>query len=135
MPDFVVPAFAKQIAEIEKELKEPVIKVGNLEAKRDFTDVRDIVRAYVLLMEKGEVGDVYNIGSGQSYKILDILNMLLSMCTKEIKIAIDANLLRPSDIPETLCDNTKITSFTGWKPEISIEKSLKDTLDYWRSRV
>lgn len=132
---FVVPAFAKQIAEIEKGNKEPILKVGNLEAKRDFTDVRDIVRAYVMLMEKGKSGEVYNIGSGKSHKIQEILDMLLGMSKTKVQIVEDPNLLRPSDIPETRCDNTKITKTTGWTPEIPIEQSLEDVLNYWRETV
>lgn len=132
---FVVPAFAKQIAEIEKGSKDPVLKVGNLQAKRDFTDVRDIVRAYVLLMEKGESGEVYNIGSGTSYKIQEILDMLLSLSTAQVQIVEDPELLRPTDIPETRCDHTKITQTTGWTPEVPIKQSLEAVLNYWRETV
>ncbi len=132
---FVVAAFAKQIAEIEKGKKEAVLKVGNLEAKRDFTDVRDIVRAYELVLTKGKAGEVYNIGSGKSYKIADILEGLLQLSKVTITIEKDQKLLRPSDIPEIVCDNTKIQQETGWKPEITLDESLKDVLDYWRNIV
>ena len=134
-PHFAVPSFAKQIAQIEKGKKEPVIKVGNLEARRDFTDVRDVVRAYTLLMEKGEIGDVYNIGFGKSYKIEDVLNHLLSLSNQKIIVEKDPTLMRPADIPELLCDYSKLHKTTGWKPEISLETSLKDTLDYWRNII
>ncbi len=134
-PIFVIPAFAKQIAEIEKGIKEPVLKVGNLESRRDFTDVRDTVRAYELLMQKGESGEAYNIGSGKSYKISEILEMFLSLSDKEIVIEKDPALMRPGDIPELRCDYDKLHKATGWKPEIDIEKSLKDTLDYWRNII
>lgn len=134
-PIFVVPSFARQIAEIEKGHKEPVLKVGNLEAKRDFTDVRDMVRAYELIMQKGEPGEVYNIGSGKSHKIEEILDIFLSLSKTQIIVERDPSLMRPGDIPELLCDYSKLHEKTGWKPEISLETTLKDTLDYWRNIV
>lgn len=134
-PDFVVSSFAKKIAEIEKGKMEPVLNVGNLEAKRDFTDVRDVVGAYILLMEKGEVGDVYNIGSGVSYKISDILDKLLSMSSIKVDVRSDKSLFRPIDDPELLCDSSKIEAAVGWEAKIPLEKSLKDTLDYWRNII
>jgi len=134
-PQFVVSSFAKQIAEIEKGKRKPILKVGNLEAKRDFTNVKDMVRAYATVVEKGKIGDVYNIGSGTSYKISDILNKLVSMSSYKIKIEKEEGLLRPSDNPELVCDATKFVKLTGWKPEISIEETLKDTLDYWRNII
>jgi GDP-4-dehydro-6-deoxy-D-mannose reductase len=134
-PRLVVPAFAKQIAEIEKGKKEPILLVGNLNAERDFTDVRDIVRAYALLMEKGIAGEVYNIGSGVSLKIEDILHKLLSLSAVEVTVKTDESKLRPSDIPQISVNCDKLTSFTGWQPEIPIEQTLKDTLDYWREIV
>lgn len=134
-PSFVIPAFAKQIAEIEKGQKEPVIRVGNLAAKRDFTDVRDIIRGYVMLMEKGIASEVYNIGSGKSYSISEMLNKLLSMSQKEIKVEEDQSRMRPIDVADIYCDYSKLNSLTDWKPEIGIEKTLQDTLDYWRSVV
>lgn len=134
-PHFAVPSFAKQIAEIEKGKKEPVLRVGNLEARRDFTDVRDVVRAYGLLMEKGEIGEVYNIGFGKSHKIEDVLNHLLSLSDQKIIVEKDPSLVRPADIPELLCDYSKLNKATGWRPEITLATSLKDTLDYWRNIV
>lgn len=133
-PGFVVPAFAKQIAEIEK-YGGSTIKVGNLEAKRDFSDVRDMVKAYIALVEKGESGEVYNAGSGVSHKISEILDMLLSNSSKEIQIEEDPERMRPSDTPDIVSDNSKIELKTGWKPEIPIKKTLKDTLDYFRANV
>jgi len=133
-PNFVVSSFSKRIVDIERG-KESVMRVGNLMAKRDFTDVRDIVRGYLLLLEMGDPGDVYNIGSGRSYKISEILDKLLSMANKDIKTEIDKQLLRPIDVPELVCDNKKIFQKTSWKPEIPIEKTLADTLDYWRNMV
>lgn len=134
-PQFVVSSFAKQIAEIEKGKRKPTLYVGNLEAKRDFTNVKDMVRAYIAAIEKGKIGDAYNIGSGVSYKISDILNKLVSMSSPKIKIEKEEELFRPSDNPELVCDATKFIKLTGWKPEISIEKTLKDTLDYWRNII
>ncbi|MBI1982349.1 MAG: GDP-mannose 4,6-dehydratase [Candidatus Levybacteria bacterium] len=133
--DFVVSSFAKKIAEIEKGKKEPVLAVGNLEAKRDLTDVRDIVKAYSLIAKKGKIGDAYNLGSGVSYKIADILEWLLSFSKKKIKVVSDPSLFRPVDTPELLCDNRKIRKAIDWKPTISIAETLKDTLDYWRNIV
>lgn len=132
-PDFVVSAFAKKIVEIEKGKREPVLPVGNLEAKRDFTDVRDMVMAYALLMEKGKEGQAYNIGSGKSYKISDILNMMLSLSNIKVDIKSDKSLFRPIDNPDLVCDYNKLKNLTGWEPKIKIENTLKDTLDYWRN--
>ena len=134
-PHFVVSSFAKQIAEIEKGKREPVLHVGNLDAKRDFTNVKDIVSAYILAIEKGKDGEVYNIGSGISYKISDILSKLIHMSSATIKIEKDEALLRPSDNLELVCDSSKFTKLTGWKPQISITTTLKDTLDYWRKII
>lgn len=134
-PAFVVAKFAKKIAEIEKGLTSAVLQVGSLDSKRDFTDVRDMVRAYVALMENGVSGEAYNIGSGISRKISDILDMLLSQSSVRINIEIDSSLLRPADNPDLLCNGSKMQAITGWKPEISLESTLKDTLDYWRGIV
>lgn len=133
-PAFVVASFAKQIVEIENS-KATKIQVGNLDAKRDFTDVRDMVKAYLLLSEKGQSGEVYNVGSGKSYRIGDILDMLSSLSTAKIEIEVDPARLRPSDTPDIRSSNHKIESETGWRPEISIEQTLKDTLDYFRQNV
>ena len=132
---FSTSSFAKKIAEIEKGKREPVLTVGNLEVKRDFTDVKDMVWAYILLMEKGVAGDVYNIGSGKAYKMSEILDMMLSFSSAKIKIETDPNLLRPSDNPELICDNTKIKNLTGWMPKIPLEETLKDILEYWRKII
>jgi GDP-D-mannose dehydratase len=132
-PNFVISAFAKKIAEIEKGKREPVLPVGNLEAKRDFTDVRDIVKAYDLLLEKGELGEVYNIGSGASHKIAEILDRLLSLTKIKIEVKVDQSLFRPIDDPDLVCDATKLKKLTGWTPKIPLAKTLEDTLDYWRN--
>lgn len=130
---YVVASFASQIAQIEKGEKEPILRVGNLEAMRDFTDVTDVVSAYQAVMEKGESGEVYNIGSGASYKIEEILTKLISLSTSSIKVEVDSALFKPVDIPELVCDRTKITEKTGWVPHVSIDDSLKNILDYWRN--
>lgn len=132
---FVVSSFARQISEIERGKREPILHVGNLESKRDFTDVRDMVRAYVLAVEKGKDGEVYNIGSGASHKISDILNKLVSMSSSQIKIEKDEALSRPSDNPDLVCNANKFMQLTSWKPEISLETTLKETLDYWRNII
>ncbi len=132
---FICSNFAKQIVEIEKKRRDPIIYVGNLEAKRDFTDVRDIVRAYWLCLEKGIEGEVYNIGTGKTYSIKEVLDMLLSLAKVEVKIEVDPLRLRPSDVPVLLSDSSKFRELTGWAPKISFGQSLKDLLEYWRERV
>ncbi len=134
-PNFVVSAFAKKIAEIEKGKTDNTLFAGNLDSKRDFTDVRDMVTAYSLAIEKGEAGEVYNIGSGKSYAISQILDRMLSLSKTKIKVRVDESLFRPSDNPDLLCDRSKFTNLTGWEPEIPIDKTLKDTLDYWRNII
>jgi GDP-4-dehydro-6-deoxy-D-mannose reductase len=132
---FICSNFAKQIAEIEKGLKEPVLYVGNLEAKRDFTDVRDTVRAYWLSLEKGEPGEVYNIGTGKALTMQEILDMLLSLSEVKVEVKVDKQRLRPSDVPLLLSNSAKFKSLTGWEPRIPFRQTLSDLLDYWRERV
>lgn len=132
---FVITDFAKQIAEIEKGKIKDEILVGNLEAKRDFTDVRDMVKAYALAMEKGKAGEVYNLGSGKSRKIEDILQKLLSLSLKKISVTVDKSRFRPIEVPELVCDYSKFHELTGWSPTIPFEKTLEDILDYWRKIV
>lgn len=132
---FVIADFAKKIAEIEKGKRENILRVGDLSTRRDFTDVRDIVRAYVLITKKGRLGDVYNVGSGISYKIAEVLDMLLSLSMVKIKVKVDSQLLRPEDAIDRRCDNRKLTTLTGWRTTIPIEQTLKDTLEYWRNIV
>ena len=130
--NFVVSDFASRIAEIEAG-KENILRVGNLEAYRDFTDVRDIVRGYNMLMENGHIGEIYNIGSGKARKVQEILDTLIDLSTENIKVELDKERLRPSDVPIIQCDNFKIKSHVGWQPELDIKNTLKDTLDYWRN--
>ena len=132
---FICSNFAKQIVEIEKQKREPVIFVGNLDAKRDFTDVRDTVRAYWLSLEKGEEGEVYNIGSGKARSMREILDMLIETSSANVKIEIDPQRLRPSDVPILESDCTKFHELTGWEPRIPFKQSLEDLLDYWREKI
>ena len=132
---FVCSNFAKQIAEIEAGRKEPVLSVGNLEAKRDFTDVRDMVRAYWLATEYCEPGEVYNICSGVAYAIEEVVEMLLAMTDVPIEIRQDPARMRPSDVPVLQGDNTKFVKATGWLPSIPFEQTLRDILNYWRERA
>ncbi|MBI4079297.1 MAG: GDP-mannose 4,6-dehydratase [Candidatus Levybacteria bacterium] len=132
---FVIADFAKRIAEIEKGKRAPIMKVGNLKSRRDFTDVRDMVAAYHLLLEKGTDADAYNIGFGRSITIGDVLTKMINFAkTKQIQIETDESKLRIEDTPDRVCDNKKICGL-GWRPTIPIEKSLQDTLDYWRNIV
>ena len=132
---FAESTFAKQIALIEKGKQEPIIFVGNLEAERDYTDVRDMVRAYTLAVEKCDPGEVYNICTGKAFQMKAVLDMLLSFSNVKVQIKQDPARMRPSDVPILIGDNSKFVAKTGWKPEIPFEKTLKDLLDYWRARV
>jgi GDP-4-dehydro-6-deoxy-D-mannose reductase len=132
---FVAAAFAQQIARIEAGKQEPIIYVGNLEAIRDFTDVRDIVRAYHLAITLGEPGEVYNIGSGRGHTIQWLLDTLLSLQPVAVEVKQDPARMRPSDIPTNVCNNARFTRRTGWEPRIPLEQTLRDVLDYWRERV
>lgn len=134
-PGFVIADFAQKIAKIEKGKSEPVLRVGNLSSRRDFTDVRDMVRAYTLLIEKGTLGEAYNIGSGASHKISDMLEILLSFTKVKITIKEDSLLFRPQDSLDRVCDNRKFVKLTNWKPEVPLYQTLKETLDYWRNIV
>lgn len=132
---FAESNFAKQIAQIEKGEQEPIIYVGNLDASRDYTDVRDMVRAYLMAVLKGEPGEVYNICTGKAIKIGDMLEMLLRFSKVKVKIQEDPTRMRPSDVPVLLGDFSKFHKKTGWKPEIPFEKTMEDLLNYWRERV
>jgi GDP-4-dehydro-6-deoxy-D-mannose reductase len=132
---FICSDFAKQIVEIEKGKREPVMYVGNLDAKRDFTDVRDMVRAYWLSLEKGEFGDVYNLGTGKTYSMKEILDRLLAISGIDVKIEVDPDRLRPSDVQILLSDSSKFRKLTGWEPRITFDQSLRDLLEYWRERI
>lgn len=133
-PGYLVPDLCKQIAEIEAGSAEPVIKVGNLTSKRDFTDVRDVVRAYLLLMEHGKAGEVYNVCSGRSVAGQRVLDTLLELASKDIRVEQDPERMRPSDIEDLYGDFTKIHEHTGWERKISLKQTLRDTLDYWQQK-
>ena len=131
-PLFVVADFCKQVAEIEKGLKEPVIRVDNLSARRDFSDVRDVVRAYTLLMERGAAGESYNVGSGKAVAIREILDMILAHASTPITVEVDPAKLRPVDVPIIEADVSKLVACTGWTREIGLEETVRETLGYWR---
>ncbi|MFN8375241.1 MAG: GDP-mannose 4,6-dehydratase [Anaerolineae bacterium] len=132
---FVIPAFAMQIARIEAGLQEPIVKVGDLSAERDFTDVRDIVRAYQLVVQKGEPGEVYNIASGKSHSIQSILDQLCSYSTVRIKVEVDPARMRPTAIPVLRGDASRLRQATGWQPIISFDQMLEDVLNDCRQRI
>jgi len=132
---FVTSNFAKQIASIEAGLQPPVIRVGNLEAIRDFTDVRDMVRAYWLATQKGKPGEVYNIASGKGQTIRDLLDRLVAMAEVEVTVEVDPERLRPSDVEVLLGDSSKFRADTGWEPRIPLEQTLSDLLEFWRARL
>ena len=132
---FVTSNFARQIALAEAGRGEPVLRVGNLDAHRDFTDVRDVVKAYWLALERCEPGEVYNIGSGRAWKIADVADMLIGMAKVPIKIEPDPTRMRPSDVPVLRADTTRFREATGWEATIPFEQTLWDTIEYWRDRV
>ncbi len=132
---FVCSDFARQVVEIEQGLREPVIRVGNLEARRDFTDVRDTVRAYWLALSKGEPGEVYNVATGTSWAMSEVLDKLVELAGVEVKIETDTARLRPSDVPRLEGDATRLREATGWEPRIPFEQTLGDLLEYWRSHL
>jgi GDP-4-dehydro-6-deoxy-D-mannose reductase len=126
--------FAIQIIETQKGLR-PHVSVGNLDAVRDFTDVRDTVRAYWLALEAGASGDVYNISSGTGYSIREVLEKLIAIAGADVAVEVDENRLRPSDVPLLIGDNTKFRKQTGWRPKVPFDQTLSDILDYWRERI
>ena len=132
---FAVSDFCRQTALIEKGERPPVISVGNLSARRDFTDVRDVVHAYALLMEKGKGGEVYNVGSGEARSLREMLDVILSLSTREIRVETDPARFRPLDAPLNVADVTKLRESVGWTPEIPVRDTVRDTLNYWRERV
>jgi GDP-4-dehydro-6-deoxy-D-mannose reductase len=132
---FVMAAFARQVAEVEVGLRPPVVRVGNLDARRDFLDVRDVVRAYRLALTQGTPGEVYNIASGAAIRIGDALDQLLALASRPIVTELDPARLRPSDVPVLEADAGRLRAATGWQPEIPFEQSLRDTLNWWRERV
>ena len=132
---FVASSFARQIAMIEAGLQEPVLRHGNLQAQRDFTDVRDVVRAYWLILNQGEPGDVYNVGSGRAVSIQRLLDILLGMSRVPIRTEVDPARMRPVDIPVIVSDYSKLERATGWRPRIPLEQTLADILEDWRRKI
>jgi GDP-4-dehydro-6-deoxy-D-mannose reductase len=132
---FVIPSFAHQLAEIENGEREPLLRVGNLDVARDFTDVRDMVCAYRLALVTGVPGDVYNLGCGRSVRIAETVDELIGLCRVPVQTAVDPSLLRPSDVPRQEADTRKFTALSGWQPRITWHTTLRDTLDYWREKV
>ncbi len=130
---FVCSSFCKQVAEIELLNKEPIIYVGNLSSIRDFSDVRDVVKAYILIIEKGKPSEIYNVCSMKSYSIKEILNIILSFSTKKIKVVVDKNRYRKVEIPFLKGSNIKLKKLK-WKPQYTLEQTLLDTLNYWREK-
>lgn len=131
-PSFAAASFARQIAVIERGGAEPVIKVGNLAAERDLTDVRDTVRAYVMLMERGAPGVVYNVASGVARSTQSVLDALVARARVPVRVEVDPARMRPNDIPVLVGDPTRLRTATGWAPRISFERMVTDLLEYWR---
>jgi GDP-4-dehydro-6-deoxy-D-mannose reductase len=132
---FVASAFAAQIARIESGGQEPLLRVGDLTAERDFTDVRDMVRAYALAGRHAETGQAYNIGSGRTVSIRWLLDTLLAFSTCDIAVEPDPARMRPADVPRVACDSRRFRESTGWAPQIQLEQTLYDILEYWRARA
>ncbi len=132
---FVAPSFAKQIVEIERGLRPPVLRLGNMTAQRDFTDVRDMVRAYILGAQRGAPGEVYNIGSGRARSVREMLDIMLAASPIQITEETDPARFRPSDVPISCCDPTRFKQQTGWEPRLSFEQTLQDILEDWRNRI
>jgi len=132
---FVTSNFCRQVASIEAGLQEPVIRVGNLDAIRDFTDVRDMVRAYWLAVTKGRPGEVYNIATGEGISIRALLDKILALSSVHVRVEIDPSRLRPSDVEILIGDSSKFRADTGWEPRIPFDQTVQDLLDYWRDVV
>jgi GDP-4-dehydro-6-deoxy-D-mannose reductase len=134
-PSYVTSAFAKQLAEIEAGLSEPILRVGNLDARRDITDVRDTVRAYRALAEHGQPHRPYNVCTGRAYRVRELLDILLSLARIGVTVEVDPSRLRPSDNPVVRGNPARIIEETGWRPAIPIEQTLSDLLAFWRTAV
>lgn len=130
-PGFMIPDFAQGIVKVERG-ETDAVSVGNLESKRDFTHVKDIVMAYRLIAEKGRAGEIYNVGSGKTYSAGEVLDRLIGMAKCPVPVRQDPARMRPSDTPVVCCDNSKIRNDTGWEPEIGLDEILKDTIEYYR---
>lgn len=134
-PFYVCSSFARQVAEIEAGKREPPIRVGNLEARRDFTDVRDVVRGYARILERGKPAEPYNLCRGEAFSIQEILDKLVDLTGSQIPIEVDASRYHAADAPLVLGNNTKLRSELGWEPEIDLAETLQHLLDYWRKKI
>lgn len=134
-PSFLAPSVARQIALIERGEQEPVIRVGNLEPRRDLSDVRDVVRAYVELMERGISGETYNVASGVARPVREVVDALVASARVPVRIEVDPSRVRPVDNPVLTGDASKLRSLTGWAPEIPFAQMIADLLNYWRTAV
>jgi GDP-4-dehydro-6-deoxy-D-mannose reductase len=134
-PAFVIPAFARQIAELEAHGAEPVLRVGNLEVTRDLTDVRDVVLAYLALLERGTSGAAYNVCRGEGIRLAELVRRLVAMARVEVRIEQDPSRLRPADVPWLVGDPGRIARDVGWRAEIPLEETLQGVLDEWRARA
>ena len=134
-PQFAASGFARQIARIERGLDPPVIAVGNLDPIRDFTDVRDIARAYWAAALKGLPGEAYNVGSGRGVSIREVLDQLIALSDSEIETRVDPQRLRPADVERLVADTSRFAAATGWQPEIPLARCLADLLDWWRASI
>jgi len=132
---FAESSFARQLAEIEAGRRPPRVEVGNLDAVRDFTDVRDVVRAYWALLDRGAPGEVYNVCSGHGVKMADLLEELVALSGLEVEIRADPSRLRPLDVPVVVGDPSRLRAATGWHASIPLRQTLRDLLDHWRERV
>lgn len=130
--EFVIPKLAEQFAKIEKGLLPPVIEVGNLDTVRDFTDVRDMVRGYVLAAQKGVPGEIYNLGSSRGYTIQQIIEIFTSLSSAKVEIRVKDDLVRTADVPVLIADISKFQSLTGWQPSIELNTTISDILNYYR---
>ena len=135
LPTFVLPSLAKQFAEIEAGIRPPRLAVGNVNVTRDFADVRDVVRAYAVLMERGKSNNVYNVCSGIGVRVLDLIDKFQAVCRAPVRVEKDPARLRPSEIPVFVGDPTKIRKETGWKAQISMDRTIRDLMDYWRDKT
>ena len=131
-PNFVVSDFCKQVVEIEKKIHVPIIKTGNLSAVRDFTDVRDVVKAYTKIIQLGTIGETYNVGSGSSKSIKEILMLILSLAKCNIEIKTDSTKMRPIDTKIIEADISKMYKLLNWRPQIELETTIQEMLNYWR---
>ena len=134
-PTFIVPSVAQQLAAIEQGRSEPVLKVGNLDVTRDLSDVRDVVRAYVALLERGRAGAVYNVCRGEGVRLTEVIDRLVRRARVPIRVEVDPSRYRPADVPYLVGDRGAIERDTGWQPEIPLDRTLDDCVEEWRART